>query len=235
MTKTTDAGPLEEIVRQIVDDSLLFADERSPFKAQCFDGRDPKMCLIVGENASGKSLFFQMIAQFANRRKIMPITISIRERTGAGTHEMGGMRRIMMFGDESEQSTGATSANVVANGFHNANRDTPAILLLDEPELGLSDGYARAMGHFIAKQFVEASATCVGVVVVTHSRSLVDGLVMSEAVRPLFVHLGDQPKDLLAWMEDPEVRSLDDLMNLREVASDRRKQVYQLLNSKDKA
>jgi ABC-type sulfate/molybdate transport systems ATPase subunit len=222
--------PLEAIVHQIVDDSLMFADVASPFKAASFAG-DGRLCVIVGENASGKSLFYRLIAQFAHKHhKLLPITISIRERTGAGAHEMGGMRRIMMFGDESEQSTGATSVNVVASGFHNAGRDTPALLLLDEPEMGLSDGYARALGQFIANEYAKLPDTCAGVVIVTHSRALVDGLWSQHATRPLFVHLGDDPKPLERWLAEPEVRSVEDLMNLRELALQRRRAVHRLLH-----
>lgn len=229
MTKTA----LEAIVHEVVDDTLLFSDERSPFRAALYDG-DPNVCVIVGENASGKSLFFQIVAGMAHRQKITPVTISIRERTGAGTHEMGGMRRAFMFGDESQQSTGATSANVVASGFNNVRREEPAMLLLDEPELGLSDGYARALGQFIACEMAKEHENYRGLVIVTHSRALVDGLWSYHATRPLFVHLGDDPKPLERWLEEPEVRSIEDLLNLREVASARRKAVHQLLHNKDK-
>lgn len=44
-------------------------------------------------------------------------TVSIRERTGAGTSDMAGMRRMFMFGDESEQSTGATSLKTAMKAF----------------------------------------------------------------------------------------------------------------------
>jgi energy-coupling factor transporter ATP-binding protein EcfA2 len=120
-----DAQPpvLAGIVRYVCEESLMFADERSPFQAKAFYPKETRVCVIVGENASGKSVFFQVMAGVARREhKLLPVTISIRERTGAGSHEMGGMRRTMMFGDESEQSTGATSYNVIQSGFHNVSK-----------------------------------------------------------------------------------------------------------------
>lgn len=232
----TEFAPLREIARWIADESLMFSDMRSPFNAVVYDG-DPRICVIVGENASGKSLFFRMVAQLAsNRHKLLPITISIRERTGAGSHEMGGMRRMFMYGDESQQSTGAASVKVVANGFHNAAKpETPAMLLLDEPELGLSDGYARALGQYIATEIVKLPPKSGGVVVVTHSRALVDGLWSFHATRPLFVSLGAEPKALEGWLAEPEERSVDDLLNLRDVALERWRAVSKLQSGKDEA
>jgi ABC-type uncharacterized transport system ATPase subunit len=232
-----DAQPpiLADIVRYVCEESLMFADERSPFQAKAYYPKQTPVCVIVGENASGKSVFFQVMAGVARREhKLLPVTISIRERTGAGSHEMGGMRRTMMFGDESEQSTGATSYNVIQSGFHNVSKpDTPAMLLLDEPEIGLSDGYARALGHYIGRQALAAPPSCAGVVVVTHSRSLVDSLCMMAGISPLFVNLNPDPVPLLDWLEKDELRSIDDLKALREKAIERRRIVANLLNNKD--
>jgi hypothetical protein len=227
---------LAEIVRFVCEESLMFADERSPFQAKAYYPKhQTPVCVIVGENASGKSVFFQVMAGRARQEHaLLPVTISIRERTGAGSYEMSGMRRIMMFGDESQQSTGATSYNVIQSGFHNATKpDTPAMLLLDEPEMGLSDGYARALGHYIGREALAAPPSLAGVVVVTHSRPLVDSLCMMAGISPLFVNLNPAPAPLLDWLETDEVRSIDDLKTLREMAIARRHAVANLRNNKE--
>lgn len=229
-TRLSEPTVLDGLVRWTCEESLLFGDERSPFTAKAFPGRDPRICVIVGENASGKSVFFQVLAGIAKREHdLLPITISIRERSGAGTYEMSGMRRMMMFGDESQQSTGATSYNVVRNGFSNARRDdAKPLLLLDEPELGLSEGYARALGHYIGQEALALPETCAGVVIVTHSRTLVEGMTLMAGVNPTLVNLNPEPKPLLEWLETPEVRSIDDLKNLSDLAIARRHAVAQL-------
>lgn len=125
---------LPALARWAAEESHVLADEDSPFHADLVPG-DPRVLLIVGENASGKSLAFRLIAQLAGTHGAVPITISIRERTGAGSDGHERMRRVFMFGDEEQSSTGATSAGVVMSGFSNLDRDKPAILGLDEPEI----------------------------------------------------------------------------------------------------
>lgn len=231
----TKSSVLADIARFVSEESLMFGDERSPFQSQVYYPAESRVCLIVGENASGKSVFFQIMAARARQaHKLLPVTISIRERTGAGSYEMSGMRRTMMFGDESQQSTGATSFSVIQSGFLNATKpDTPALLLLDEPEMGLSDGYARALGHYIGREALAAPDSLAGVVVVSHSRVLVEGMCMMAGISPVFVNLNPSPVPLLDWLEQPEVRSIDDLMTLREVATERRRKIATLRNHKD--
>lgn len=125
---------LPKLARWTAEESAAFTDERSPFDASFIEG-DPRVLLITGANASGKSLAFRMVAQLADSHGIYAITLSIRERTGDGTFEMSRMRRAFIYGTESTSSTGAVSARVVQAGFHNADGDKPAILGLDEPEL----------------------------------------------------------------------------------------------------
>ncbi len=223
-------GPaLPMLARWIVEDSRIIADESSPFSATLIEG-DPRMVLIVGENASGKSLAFRLMAQLAGQHDILPITLSIRERTGAGTMGMESMRRAMIYGNEAENSTGATSARVIESGFNNANRDKPAILALDEPEMGLSDGYAEALGEFIGANTVEASELCCGTVVVTHSRRLVSGLARGLGAMPTMIDMSSAHSSVEAWISSQETRSVEELLDLPEKASERWRAVNKILN-----
>lgn len=227
----TDHFTLPALIRDVLEDTLFWTDPDCPFKATLYEG-DPRVTLIVGENASGKSLLFRFIATVAQREHdLLPVTISIRERVGGGA-EMGGLRRAFMFGDEAEQSTGATSTNVLNGGFHNAGREKPGILMLDEPEIGLSDGYAMAMGELIGGRVRarETAADFRGLIVVTHSRNLACGVQRGLMEVPTFVCMGDQPAPLRDWMAAPEVRSVTDLENLMRIAGDRRKLTYALMN-----
>jgi hypothetical protein len=128
-----DAVPgmvLPALARWVVEESAVMSDERSPFSGGLVDG-DPRVLLITG-----KSLAFRLIAQLAGGHGIEAMTLSIRERTGAGTNEMARMRRAFIYGEEETSSTGSTSAVVVKAGFNNLEtRGGPAILGLDEPEI----------------------------------------------------------------------------------------------------
>lgn len=224
----------KEIIKQaqwVASKSLLFSDDRSPFRATVVSG-DPRLLLLVGENASGKSLFFRVLMSRFQIADTSPITISIRERCGSGYHEMAGMRRVMMFGDEHEQSTGATSVNVINSGFKNLDSREKSVLGLDEPELGLSDGYAGALGEFIGDKAMEIPTTCRGVVVVTHSRTMVHGLLRNFMPTPTFVRTGEGPATLDEWLETPETHSVDELLTLQEVALDRWRTTSKLLDDR---
>lgn len=210
---------LPRLAQWVAEESVLFEDG-SPFVASVASG-DPKLLVVTGENASGKSLLFRVLSAKINQAKATPVTLSIRERAGSGGSDMGGIRRVLMFGEESEQSTGATSVTSIKSAFEqNLDRPGGTVLGLDEPELGLSEGYASALGMYIGQQTRSIPAACAGVVVVTHSRPLVRGLIDGYGARPTHVALGCEA-DLDRWLDEPEVRSVEDLLALSDVGLER--------------
>lgn len=227
-TKTQSAAAIAEWV---AENSLLFNHEESPFCATV-SIHAPKLVVVTGENASGKSLYVRVAAAIAQKQGALPISISIRERTGAGLHEMAGMRRSMMFGDEQDQSTGATSAKVVQSAFQNLQRPNGSMLILDEPELGMAEAYARALGEYIGQQSQEIPADCRGVLVVSHSRPLVRGLLDGYPETPSHAAISAEqpvPAGLTDWLDAVEHRTVDELLNLRKLGLERWRQVSKLL------
>lgn len=207
----------------------IFADEDRVFQAHLQPG-PANVAMIVGPNASGKSVLFQVLAMLARQEKIVPVTVSIRERTGAGTSDMAGMRRMFMFGDESEQSTGATSLKTAMKAFDSvqtyAEEGRRALLLLDEPEQGLSEDYAAAMGTWLgtkAKELVHPNL--LGLVVVSHSRALMRTLREELPQAPSFVSM-EAATTLEQWLEPPVPKTVDELLALPKVGSERRRKVY---------
>lgn len=194
--------------------------ESGPFPSQV-SMRDSRVILLTGANASGKSLVFRLLAELAHNQETPPITLSIRERSGGGTFEMAAMRRSMIYGEESEQSTGATSMSVITRGFgnirHRLEEGTRSVLMLDEPEMGLSEGYARALGRYLAEQVQALPAEAPGLVVVTHSRPLIQAMTEQLAAEPHFIYMGSEPKTLNEWLAQPEDRSVEDLLQLVEL------------------
>lgn len=226
---------LFELANRVATSSVLFSDNESPFSAIVHPGKD-KVLLITGENASGKSVFFQVMAARAKRDAgMLGIQISIRERTGAGTYEGSGFRRAVMFGDESEQSTGATSVAVVKAGFGNsyqyAKDGKSNMLMLDEPELGLSAGYAKAMGAYLGQQAGRMHKNAGGLVVVTHSRDLVRGL-LGVGISPSFANLDPTFQSLQEWLGCDENRTVDDLLSLTDIGHQRAAQVRKLIKKR---
>ena len=219
------------MLRFYVEDSALLTDEGSPFQANCTWG-DPRLTVIVGENASGKSLLARAICSKAKQHHDMvPVSVSIRERTESG------MRRAFMFGEEEQHSTGGVSAGTVVTAFKQ-KYDKPWLLMLDEPEMGMSEGYAGALGEFIGELSKGPHENLCGVLVVTHSRPLVRGLIARFPAAPTFVWMSvtDEPietGDIDFWLKTPDVKTIDQFMALRKVSLDRFRQVNEFLKRND--
>ena len=190
------------VAAKVAADSMLFNDKDSPFQAAVEAGAE-RLVVVTGENASGKSLYVRVAAAMLQQEGVLPVSVSIRERTGGGTHEMGGLRRAIMFGDEQEHSTGATSVGVVQTAFGNLGAPQGSLLIVDEPEIGLSEAYARALGEYIGRQTRDIPATCLGVLVVTHSRPLAQGLLDGFGERPTHaaVAAGPAQAGLAEWLD----------------------------------
>lgn len=191
--------------------------------------------VIVGPNASGKSLFFRVLTAAAHRSKVLAVTVSIRERTGAGTLEMAGLRRMFMFGDESEQSTGATSLSAATKAFNTAEAQAeegkPTLVLLDEPEQGLSEDYAAAMGTWLAqKTNALVHPNALGVVLVSHSRALVRAFQQGLNHKPACVSMED-PLSLEQWLNSAKPKTVEELLALSTLGKERWRAVSRLLQS----
>lgn len=214
MTGTAARLDLPGLARWAAEESALFASQGSPFLAAVSSGA-PRLVLVVGENASGKSLLCRMVCLLARNKGALVVPISLRERTAPG------IARALMFGDENYSSTGAISAQVVQDAFKNLDRPQGSVLALDEPELGLSDGYARALGEYIGTEAKGVPKACSGVIVVTHSRGLARGLVAAYGATPTFVAVGTAPARFEDWLDAPEHRSVADLLALPETGLER--------------
>lgn len=104
-------------------------------------------------------------------------------------------------------------------------------------EIGLSDGYASALGELIGASARDAGPMACGTMVVTHSRGLADGLVRGLDADPAMIAMttGDvaSPKSVKAWIASRERRSVEDLLGLSAVSLDRFRRVQRLLDARD--
>jgi predicted ATPase len=210
-------------LRWIANESMLMHD--GPFRMSVKAG-NPRLAVIVGENASGKSLAFRMLSQVLSDTGATVVSTSIRARTQEG------FARMAMYGAEAEQSTGATTAQWILKSFSQLERKGGSLLALDEPELGLSEGYARALGQFVGEQSKLIPDCCGGVVVVTHSRPFVEALIQASGRQPTFANMTDQVMSADEWLAAEETRSVEDLLALREMAHERWLAVHRIMEGR---
>lgn len=144
-----------------------------------------KLCLIVGENASGKSLFRRIVhgwcakdaKEGASRGKVEMIGLSMEGRAGGGM----GVMRGMVYGDESWNATGVNTGHLVTTAIKTAmGRTSPNVVFWDEPDTGLSDEYAADAGRRIAEFAPKAPEHTIGCFVVTHRKALIQQLLIAK-------------------------------------------------------
>lgn len=221
---------LNEIAGDMLETGDFWSSPDVPFKAHLTRAH-PRLLLVTGDNGSGKSLFVEFLRGWGKEfhRVDATISISIRERTGAGLSDMSGMRKSMIFGQEEEQSTGSVSARVTQTAFNNLDSWSESgrriLMVLDEPEMGLSQAYATPLGELIAQLLLGLKSDTGGVVLVSHNKGLVRALMERLGEAPSFVHLGPKPLTLLDWLADNSVKTLDELLALPGRCSESRRQV----------
>ena len=193
---------------------LLTADELftvGPVKAfPRLQGSDVRILIAHGENAAGKSLVLRDLRKHVgsyDRNGVETFSVSMRMRTsdsmGAG----------MMYMSERNRSTGTSSVKAVQGAFYNAcSRPHPVWLVLDEPDVGLSDRYAAALGAYIADQINHLPNHIRGVLLVSHSRCLLRRLLCDLKQAPHEVAMGED-QTLVNYLNRPieEEASIADL------------------------
>lgn len=166
--------------------------------------RGTKLIVVLGDNASGKS-FWRRLAQAMCATctpKIEPMRVSMEDRSADS--RLYGPARALIYGTEEWESTGQISASTVLAGFNTArNRMGRHVLILDEPDLGCSEGVALGIGREIAIQVPKLKRETVAVAVISHSRLLLRELA---PLKPHVVWLGENPGSAFQdWLDLPVV------------------------------
>lgn len=190
--------------------------------APSLSNEDAQVAVFTGENATGKSLFADgIIRALAKKAGLEGIIVNMKYRTG------GGIRAAFMFGDETNESTGYISARTMTTGFSTCEKRTiPHLLILDEPEIGLSPKYQAAMGKRLNTFCKNLPELTKGVVICTHSKILVRQLNIPFH----FLRFGDQ-LGYSEWIEqdDFDVRE-EDLETLLELGINKYREISKFLN-----
>ena len=159
------------------------------------------LAVVAGPNASGKSLFRRLVAaacaQHEPRVEFMGVSMEFRTE--------GGIGRAFVFGSENYQSTGRNSATSVLGGIRTCRaRTSPHVIFFDEPDVGLSDGYARGVGRALAELAADPPEHTRAIFVVSHRKALIQELL---PVNPhaIFMGYGEAPPSSLSeWLAGDE-------------------------------
>lgn len=186
---------------------------------------DQRLCVIVGENACGKSFFRRVVQAVHGHMKTELIHLSMEGRKSP--------MAAMVYGNEECRSTGENSINTVLGAMSTADsRDKDTAIFWDEPDIGLSDSWCAGVGARIREYAESAPKHVRGMYVVTHNRTLLRELA---SVEPHFVWLGDESQEversipLSEWVDLP-VNPRYDLGAIRELSRSRFRAIQAILN-----
>lgn len=163
---------------------------------------DSKVLLVAGDHASGKSLMLGLFSSWCKNEKVHPIQITARNCSEDGAERI----RLVLAALKQPERSGGKS-----------------MVLLDQPDLGLSEDYAAAMGQWIAYEVAGMPPNAVGVVVVSHSRALMGNLLSTFRAGGQDAHrmfVGDREHSFDAWLEKPSPKSIEDLLSLSKRSMD---------------
>lgn len=215
--------------------ALLMACKASPVFGEnglgCFPAlrdEETKLAVVFGDNATGKSLLLSMMLGHTGSWEstgVETFSVSMRMRTSQG------MGAGLMYGSERHSSTGATSLRAVTATLYNAKeRPHPVWLMFDEPDIGLSDKYAAAMGAYLAQEVNNLPEHIRGVSVISHSRPLLRQLLAGLDKAPHEVAMGvKRSLDEYLAADNEAPASIEELFQLKEHATETRHLVRELL------
>lgn len=232
MTSSTTASfaPLTEILADLLKTHRVISHPDCPFSYHLTPGGISGLVVVGGENASGKSYVCKALARYVyDEHKVEPMIASM----GARVQE--GMLRAFTYGQENDQATSAVSLRVCLKALGALEQRLEqgakgAFAVLDEPDMGLSEGFAYAFGKVIAEHVNKLPKQGWGLMLVSHSRELVRGLRDHLDFTASFLATG-QAQDMDHWLTHIQTHTADDLLNLTETGHQRRRKVDDILQA----
>lgn len=232
MSKKHSALPLPEaLVGALIEDTHLLSHPDCPFSYH-LQPQGGNVLVVAGDNATGKSLIASMSASRAYYdHGVEPMVVSMTERT------RGGMLRAFTYGGEDYRATGEVSLsvsfkaiNAITKRIEDADGGGRALVILDEPDVGLAEGFSHAFGCKLGQKINELpKGKRWGVIVISHSREMVRGLRDTLEKAPGFMHT-DTPMTLDAWCAMRPCYSVDALDAMLERASGQVRKVRAILD-----
>ena len=156
--------------------------------------------ILTGDNGTGKSLIRKVLCSSLRNQEnddtIKIADISMEKRTGLHAGLGGGgvfLRDVEWV---------ATSDNSLSFLYSLLNSAKDRYLVLDEPELGMSQDLQKSIGIYLSKRIPETMKENRGMLIITHSREFVRSL----SVEHVFVNL--QKKSEEEWLNE-SVKEID--------------------------
>lgn len=134
-----------------------------------------ELTILVGPNGSGKSLIRKLLWSHVNKllgideKKSMVADISMERRTGVHSN-LGGMGLFLR-----DQGTNPTSLETY-NFLKGLLKQTSRYLVIDEPEIGMSEEAQLGISKYIMDNKDSALENNYGILVITHSRIILENL-----------------------------------------------------------
>lgn len=228
MTKP-DLPPVVDLLRGLVANHSVLSHADCPFSYYFQPGWE-QVAVLAGDNATGKSFLMGAAGSRAYYdHGIEPMIVSMTARTSEG------MMRVFSYGRENGRATGEVSTRVAFSALgaipDRLKIQRNALVVLDEPDVGLAEGFAYAFGQMLGQRINELEGNQWGVLLVSHSRELVRGLNDTLRARPSFAHT-QTPKTLDEWVNDTPRYSAEALEQMFENARERSTQVRQIQQPK---
>lgn len=174
---------------------------------------DSRTILISGENGCGKSLLARALGVVARRHNIALDKSFEVMRIGMELRTSEGMHRAFLFGDEATDSTGKISIGTVLSGISTIRgRQNPHWLILDEPDVGVGEGYRHAIGEYLAEASRDLPSKTLGLIVITHAREIAGPMMEAGASS---IRVGDDLRPVREWLAHGDLpKSIEDLQSL---------------------
>lgn len=191
-TKTEDKAPTPPTIATLIEWSLERRLIGEGLLSVRYTAGEGPLCLVIGDNAAGKSFVRRIISTAAREHGAEAIPLSMEGRTGM-------YMKAFVYGDEGHMSTGHNSARTVETMMSTSRgRDKPHTVFLDEPDTGLSDRWARSMGRELAGFLATPPPHLTGLFLTTHRAALVKEVLH---LRPHVMLVGEGwPATLDEWL-----------------------------------
>lgn len=227
--------PIAKLVTNLIADTHLLSHTKCPFSYHLQPGHG-QVLVVAGDNASGKSLVASIAAARAYYdHGVEPMTVSMTARTSSG------MLRAFTYGGEDYRATGEVSLNVSFKALDaipdrlGKGPSARALAILDEPDVGLTEGFSYAFGQKLAQKINALPAgKRWNVLLVSHSREMVRGLADTLTQAPSFLHT-DTPLTLDDWCAQRPRKSVAELEAMLKRAGEQIKQIRGILDEREEA
>lgn len=175
-----------------------------------------RIAIIYGDNASGKSYISRLIEDEYRNQGVGVRNASMKNRTS------GGIEGSLIFGREGRQSTGATSLKVINKALASAESSNHSLIILDEPNLGLSKRYSNALGIYLAEEINQMEQ--IDLVLISHDDSFIKTLLENLNEKPTSLGINTD-LGLDKWLVDDTVACIEELYGLGELATKKRQAI----------